>query len=409
MTTSPGDNHIIISADTHAGADLRGYKPYLAKKWHDEFDAWADAYSSPWDDLVDDTADRNWDSDLRMAQTTADGVVGEVIFPNTIPPFFPSISNIIPLPQTDDEYARRWAGIQAHNRWLVDFCSQAPDQRRGLIQVFPHKVEDAVAEVRWAAESDVIGGVLVPAAPPNHALYEPLFTDTFHPLWEAIEESGLAFGTHTGSGEPEYPDHPASSAVMMFEFSLFTNRTLSHLIIGGIFEKFPEIRFTMTEQGVKWVAETLSRLDGTFTAVADRPWLEMFVREAYKDLSLTPTEYFQRNCFVGASVLRPGEVATATNLGTSNIMWGSDFPHRESTYPYSIESLRIALADLDDKQKREVLSETAAKVYGFDLDALRPLADKYGPSPELLDTPLTEAELPTDNEWFLPEMLNLAR
>ncbi|HRE00260.1 MAG TPA: hypothetical protein PLV68_03115 [Ilumatobacteraceae bacterium] len=155
MTTSSGANHIIISSDTHAGADLREYKPYLASKWHDEFDAWADAYSSPWDDLVNDTADRNWDSDLRLQQTQADGVVAEVLFPNTIPPFFPSISNIVPLPKDDTDYQRRWAGIQAHNRWLVDFCSKAPDQRRGLVQVFPHKVDDAVAEIKWAGWSSL--------------------------------------------------------------------------------------------------------------------------------------------------------------------------------------------------------------------------------------------------------------
>jgi hypothetical protein len=105
------DNHhyIVISSDNHAGADLYGYKPYLEKKWHDEFDEWAAAYSNPWDfvearaakdgfeleseELLTGAASwhsaLNWDSAKRLEHMAADGVVAEVIFPNTAPPFMP--------------------------------------------------------------------------------------------------------------------------------------------------------------------------------------------------------------------------------------------------------------------------------------------------------------------------------
>ncbi len=92
----------------------------------------------------------------------ADGVTAEVLLPNTVPPFFPTTPNItISLPRTRDEFEKRWAGVQAHNRWQVDFCSLAPVRRRGLIQIFPNDVDLALDEIRWGAEQDCFGlGVL---------------------------------------------------------------------------------------------------------------------------------------------------------------------------------------------------------------------------------------------------------
>jgi hypothetical protein len=125
------DRYVVISTDTHAGADLHDYKPYLPARLHDEFDAWAQTYVSPFDDLIIATASRNWDSELRIADMDADGVAAEVLLPNTVPPFFPTTPNItISLPRTRDELEKRWAGVQAHNRWQIDFCSQAPTRRQ---------------------------------------------------------------------------------------------------------------------------------------------------------------------------------------------------------------------------------------------------------------------------------------
>ncbi len=117
------DRYVVISTDTHAGADLYDYKKYLPARLRDDFDAWAKTYVSPFDDLIIATAKRNWDHDLRMSEMDADGVAAEVLLPNTVPPFFPTTPNItISLPRTRQEFEQRWAGVQAHNRWQVDFC-----------------------------------------------------------------------------------------------------------------------------------------------------------------------------------------------------------------------------------------------------------------------------------------------
>ena len=85
-----------------------------------------------------------------------------MLFPNTVPPFFAQ-GNLTALEPTAADYERRWAGLQAHNRWLADFCAAAPGRRAGLAQIFLNDVDDALAEVRWAKENmDVFGGILLP-------------------------------------------------------------------------------------------------------------------------------------------------------------------------------------------------------------------------------------------------------
>jgi hypothetical protein len=67
------DRYVVISADTHAGADLYDYKPYLPACLHDEFDAWAKTYVSPFDEQTIAAASRNWDHALRIAEMDAAG------------------------------------------------------------------------------------------------------------------------------------------------------------------------------------------------------------------------------------------------------------------------------------------------------------------------------------------------
>ncbi|HZA87554.1 MAG TPA: amidohydrolase, partial [Acidimicrobiales bacterium] len=76
------ERYTVISADCHGGGDIADYRPYLERRLLDEFDAWCADFANPYDDLRDADAYRNWDSDRRLAELEADGVVAEVIFPN---------------------------------------------------------------------------------------------------------------------------------------------------------------------------------------------------------------------------------------------------------------------------------------------------------------------------------------
>jgi len=122
-TPTPNDRYIVISADCHAGADLRDYKPFLESRYHDAFDDWADHFVNPYGDLKRADADRNWDSTRRMRELEADGVVAEVVYPNTIPPFYPKGSLTALTPDAHD-FELRLAGLRAHNRWLEAWCDE---------------------------------------------------------------------------------------------------------------------------------------------------------------------------------------------------------------------------------------------------------------------------------------------
>ena len=154
VPNKPTDHYTIISADCHGGGSADQYREYLDPAYRDRFDAWRGGYKNPYRDLQGDGRTRNWDDTRRWTDLEADGQVGEVIFPNTVPPFFPT-GIVIARPPTKDEYELRWAGIKAHNRWLADFCSLAPHRRAGIAQIFLNDVEAAVEEERtWQKDAE---------------------------------------------------------------------------------------------------------------------------------------------------------------------------------------------------------------------------------------------------------------
>src|SRR5262249_62301310 len=138
------DRYTIISVDGHAGADLHSYKAYLPSRWHDDFDAWAEAFENPFADLLAATAYRNWDSDRRIEETESQGVVAEGLFPNTIPPFFAQ-SHLTPPEPPMADYERRWAGVQAHNRWLAALRAAAPGRPAARAPSLPYPAREARA------------------------------------------------------------------------------------------------------------------------------------------------------------------------------------------------------------------------------------------------------------------------
>lgn len=146
----PGDHYTIISSDCHAGGSHEQYREYLDPRYRDAFDEWRGGYRNPFSDLGDERKLRNWDDELRNRQQEAEGVVGEVVFPNTVPPFFPNFVLFAGPPRPED-YELRRAGIHAHNRWLVDWCGRYPDQRAGIGQIFVNDIDDAIEDARWIA------------------------------------------------------------------------------------------------------------------------------------------------------------------------------------------------------------------------------------------------------------------
>ena len=375
-----GDHYTIISADTHAGGSHAQYRDYLESRYLDDFDAWRNRYKNPFKDLKDDRRLRNWDNDMRSRQQLEDGVVGEVIFPNTVPPFFPSFVLAAPPPKPED-YERRLAGIRAHNRWLVDFCAAFPSQRAGIGQIFINNLEDALADAKWIAEHGLRGGLLLPNNPPDatwieHQIYDPYW----EPLWDFCEEADLPVNIHGGTGVPDFGKVPAAQLLYIGEYAFYQTRPFLHVLLSGVFERHPHLRFVMAEMGAAWLPPLLARLDQSIVRIRETGATGELKYGEDSILPLTATEYFKRNCWVAVSQPKAPDVQAILQLGLDRFMWGSDYPHDEGTAPFTREHLRQLFHAWPQADLEDFLGRTVAKVYDFDLAVLEPLGQQWGPT-----------------------------
>jgi predicted TIM-barrel fold metal-dependent hydrolase len=380
------DRYTIISADCHAGGNMEMYREHLDAAYIDAFERWRAAYSNPFRDLQRGGRTRNWDDERRITEQESDGVVAEVVFPNTVPPFFPTGALVAPPPRPE-ELELRLAGLRAHNRWLAAWCAEHPARRAGIAQLFLNDVDEAISDVRFAQAHALRGGVLLPAVPPDVDWIKPLYAPDYDPLWAVCEELDVVVNHHSGGGSPDYGPYPVAGVLWIAETTFFSRRALTHLLLGGVFERFPGLRFVVTEQGASWIPPLLAQLDG-FHAQMKTGRIGELKYTPEQVLPLPPSEYFARNCWVGASFPSPVEAASRRGIGLDRFMWGSDYPHHESTYPYTREALRRSFAGTDPSELQRVLGGNAAAVYRFDLETLAPIAARVGPSVDELDTPL---------------------
>jgi predicted TIM-barrel fold metal-dependent hydrolase len=158
------------------------------------------------------------------------------------------------------------------------------------------------------------------------------------------------------------------------------------MIVGGVFERHPKLKWIMTEGGANWVPQTLRQLDMLHMANKMGRTGEVGF-DPDQALPLKPSEYFERNCWIGASFPSPSEGRARDKIGLHKYMWGSDYPHNEGSTPYSRESLRRAFAGVDPADMHKILATTAAEVYDFDLDKLTPIAANVGPTVAEINEP----------------------
>jgi len=187
----------------------------------------------------------------------------------------------------------------------------------------------------------------------------------------------------------------------MMEITWFAHRALWHLIYGGAFKRHPGLKFVLTEQGSGWVPGVLEMLDYYHRALVRRMSSAMddagavtaesrFGAGIAEAVGLAPSEYWKRNFYLGASFMRPDEVPLRHAIGLEKLMWGSDYPHDEGTFPYSREALRNSFAGLPHEEITAILGGNAARVYGFDLAALDAVAARVGPTVAEIDEPLKQ-------------------
>ncbi len=389
--------YVAVTADAHAGASVEMYREYLDPRYRRDFDAWRTGYRNPSrkPSSAKDSRKktRNWNSAQRVEDLEGDGVVAEVAFPNTVPPFYDKAFHISPPPKPE-QYERWRAGTRAHNRWLAEFCAEAKGRRAGIGLIHINDIDDAIEDVKWIAEHGLAGGVLLPLPALDDTHLAPLYSPKYDPLWAVIQDCDLVMNNHSGQGSPDYGSDPGGDAMWVLEMPFFIQRGYTQLILGGVFERFPRLRFIVTESGCAWVPGLLRRMDGLHMGMKAGLMGEVDYSKSVV-LPEPPSFYARRNCWYGASFPHPQDIKDRAFVGIDRILWGNDYPHVEGCYPYSRENMRLAFSDVDPNEVRMMLGENAAKLYGFDLEALTPIAENLGITHDLVSVPL--AEIPADS------------
>ena len=383
------DPYVLISADCHAGARIDGYRDYLDPEYRERFDAWRDQYRNPSRKHLGKKKDLTWGGQERVDDLESQGVVAEVLFPNNVPPFFPPAGIVVARPPTAEEYELRLAGVRAHNRWLADWCQDFPDRRAGVGVILLNDVEEALRDIEWIAKHELKGGVLISQVADDTDL-EPLYSPRYDPIWAACEANDLIIHQHSGGGCPEYGDHPASSMIWVYEMSWFATRGMAHLILSGVFERHPKLRYLISESGCAWVKGAIEHMDKLYFQIAGSGSTGEVDFQGRGVTREPPSHYAKTNCWYGASFPRPADLAGRHLVGVDHVLWGADYPHFEGTYPYTLESLRLAFSDIDPEETRKILGQNAAKLFGFDYEALKAVATRCGPTVAQVADPLLE-------------------
>jgi predicted TIM-barrel fold metal-dependent hydrolase len=405
--------YLVISSDGHAGPRPEVYREYLDPKYREEFDVQHEARMKALEQAGDMLEMRQetekwgqgkeyglagaWDSDRRNEVLDGDGVAAEILFVDGLteqnsPPFGGDLG-LMPMGAVPE---LQWAGARAHNRWISEFVAMSPERRFGLALVTPFwGVEEAVKEVRWARDHGLQGIML----PHMFLGQDPYHHPKYEPLWTVCEELGMVIHFHSGaapmheyfgaalfgpqaqsegqtSAQPAPAEMPGALGIYVTEVAWWLTRPLVFMIWAGVFERHPSLKVVVTEGSTIWVPELLALMDQRF---GDHHFSAKLGTEYRKHLAMKPSEYFRRNVRVGSSAMSRREAEMRHEIGLETIMWGTDYPHPEGTWPITRDIMFETFRGLPAEDIAAMLGGNAAEFYGFDREKLAPLVDRIGP------------------------------
>ena len=401
------DRYLVINSDGHAGLPPERYRDYLDPQYREEFDRQHAARISALEqagerlEMAQESAnwakDKQhglagaWDSDRRNEVIDADGVAAEILYVDGLternsPPFGGDLG-LLPM-GADPEL--QWAGARSHNRWLTEFVSLAPERRYGLALVLPFwGVDEAVKEIHWGREHGLRGVML----PHMWGDEDPYHHPKYDPMWAACQDQDMIvhfhvgaapmqdyfgaaiFGAPSASGEPPV-EMPGALGIYVTECAWWMVRPLVFMIWGGVFERHSKLKAVVAEGTSIWAPELLELMDHRFAAHHFSAKLGTGYR---KHLSMKPSEYFNRSVRLGSSCMPRREAEMAHEIGVHNIMWGTDYPHPEGTWPFTRKMMTETFMGLPDDEIAAMLGGNAAEFYGFDTEKLAPLVERIGP------------------------------
>ncbi|HEV8298601.1 MAG TPA: amidohydrolase family protein [Acidimicrobiales bacterium] len=279
--------------------------------------------------------------DARLSDMDRDGVYCQVVYG---PP--------LGLPVPDVEV--RAQCMRAYNDWAAEFNAVSPNRLVVLALLPGHTPDAARAELERAAALGHRGAMLgaFDAA-------DPPFEEPWEPFWAAANEIGAPISFHLGAGLHSIKVRPGSwrmtAGVAVAPLQL--DEVLAGMILSGLLERYPNVRVVLGEAGLGWVPYVLERLDHEHRKY----------RDVVNDVVLRepPREYFRRQVFLTYEEDHLG-LELLHHVGATNVMWASDYPHGDSTWPHSLDAIRASgLRTLTEQDRRLILWDNAAALYGI--------------------------------------------
>ena len=282
-----------------------------------------------------------------------EGVVGECIFP-TIGLY------VWQLPDPDIGAA----SCRVYNEWIADGLARSPRFKcAGLVPTW--RVEDAVREVAWIADAG-LGAFMLPAvaAPDwNHRNWDP--------LWSAMQEARLPVVMHQGTGHSMYFYRgPGAGVSNLVATQSIAPRTATLLATSGVLAAHPGIHVVFVEFNVGWLAWAMDTADYYTKAFTEAGFTPEGKRWVTPELPEPPSFYMRRQ--VHATFQDdPIGIGNVARTGAGSLIWGSDYPHNEGTYPHSRQTVaRLAKEIRSDDDVERIFRTNAAELFHFDEDVL---------------------------------------
>ena len=286
-----------------------------------------------------------WDPEARLADQVRDGVHAEIIYPTV---------GMVLCNHRDFDYKQ--ACFDAYNRWIASYCESHPTRLLGCGQTAMRSVEAGIADLKAIAALG-LRGVMMPGNPAVEDYDSPVYD----PFWEKAIELGLPLSFHILTTRETAPVRgPAMNRFLTVVRGC--QDIMGTLILGGVFERHPDLKVVCVEADAGWVPHYMYRLDHAFKR--HRNWLP-----PGQKLSRLPSEYMAENVYV---TFQDDWVAfqTVDLMNWHRLMWANDFPHSDSTWPWSQDVLEKQTANLSEEQRRAILCDNVADLYGIEVVGL---------------------------------------
>ncbi len=285
------------------------------------------------------------DAGRRFADLRADGVVAEVIYPT-----FGLFVDVVPDPDLQLACAR------VYNDWCAEVFFSHPDTFLPAAMVPVRDPADSVAEIERCKELGY-RTVMLPTTPPAGTQWND---PRYEPIWEAAVRAALPISMHVGTGAvPQRERGPGGAVINYVKVGLLAADTLAYFVASGTLDRHPDLHVVFVETGAGWLAYACERMDEAYEEHAQ--WVT-------PKLSRRPSAIVRDQCHVtlGAD---EAPVLARRITGVAPLMWASDYPHPEGTFPESQAVVERIFAGVPADERAAIAGGNAARVYGIDLDA----------------------------------------